>query len=136
MKARLPLRYLHKTKKRSEQKDIKELAPLLQIDSERRQPLDGTKLPGMEMVSMVIVFLVILLATRPWIACTMQEELDGTKTPGMKRVSMVIVSLARNLVIKPWTVETMQKKALEILNTLLDVGHVTKLATLLHTVIL
>ena len=49
---------------------------------------------------------------------------------------MVTISLASNLVINPWTVETMQKKVLEILNTLLDVGHVTELATLLHTVIL
>ena len=88
------------------------------------------------MVSMVIVFLVILLATRPWIVSTMQEELDGTKNLGMKRVSMVTASLASNLVIKPWTVETMQKKVLEILNTLLDDGHVIKLVTLLQTVIL
>ena len=135
MKSRLPLRYLHKTKKTSEQKDIKELAPLLQIDSERRQPLDGTKLLGMEMVSMVIVFLVVLLATRPWTVSTMQEEVDGTKTPGMKRVSMVTISLASNLVIKPWTIESMQKKVLETMNTLLDVGHVTELSILLHTVI-
>ena len=85
---------------------------------------------------MVIVFLVILLGTRPWTISTMQEELNGTKTSGMKRVSMVTVSLASNLVIKPWTVETMQKKVLEILNSLVDVGHVTELATLLHTVIL
>ena len=87
------------------------------------------------MVSMVIVFLVVLLVTRPWTVSTMQEELDGTKTPGMKRVSMVTVSLASNLVIKHWTLETMQKNTLEILNTLLDVGHVTELVTLLHIVI-
>ena len=111
------------------------MAPLLQTDSERRQPLDGTKLPSMEMVSMVIVFLVVLLATRPWTVSTMQEELDGTKTPNMKRVSMVTISLASNLVINPWTVETMQKKVLEVLNTLLDARHVTELVTLLHTVI-
>lgn len=85
---------------------------------------------------MVIVFLVILLATRPWTISTMQEELDGIKTSGMKRASMVIVFLASNLVIKPWTVETMQKKVLKILNTLLDVGHVIELATLLPIVIL
>ena len=84
---------------------------------------------------MVIVFLVILLATRPWTVSTMQEELDGTKTLGMKRVSMVVVSLSSNLVIKPWTVETMQNKVLEILNTLLNAGHVTELVTLLPTVI-
>ena len=88
------------------------------------------------MVSMVYVFLVVLLATRPWTISTMQEKLDGTKTPGMKRVSMVIVSLASNLVTKPWTIETMQKEVLEILNTLLDVGHVIELVTLLQTVIL
>ena len=85
---------------------------------------------------MVIVFLVVLLATRPWTVSTMQEELDGTKTLSMKTISMVTVSLASNLVIKPWTIETMQKKVLEILNNLLDVGHVTELATLLQTVIL
>ena len=88
------------------------------------------------MVSMAIVSLVVLLATRPWTVRTMQEELDGTKTPGMKRVSMATISLASNLVIKPWTIETMRKKVLEILNTLLDVGHVTELATLLQTIIL
>lgn len=85
---------------------------------------------------MVIFFLVVLLATRPWTVSTMEEELDGKQTPSMKRVSMVIVSLASNLVIKSWTIETMQKKVLQILNTLLDARHVTKLATLLQTVIL
>ena len=111
------------------------MAPLLQTDSERRQPLDGTKLPGMEMVAMVIVFLVVPLATRPWTISTMQEELDGTKTPSMKRVSMITIYLASNLVTKPWTVETMQKEVLEISTTLLDVGHVTTLAILPHIVI-
>ena len=113
------------------------MTPLLKKDSEKRQPQDGTKLPGMKKVSMVIVSLVINLVTKPWTVSTMQEEvLNGTKLLGMKRVSMVIVSLVINLVIKPWTAETMQKEVLEIPTTLLDVGHVTALAIFLHFVIL
>ena len=89
------------------------------------------------MVLMVIVFLVVLLATRPWTVSTMQEEvLDGTKLTGIERVSMVIVSLVIDLVTKPWTIETIQKEVLEIPTTLLDVGHVTILAILLHFSIL
>ena len=78
------------------------MAPLLKEDSERRQPHNGTKPPGMKKVSMVISLLVINLATKPWIESTMQKEmLKGTKLLGMKRVSMVIVFLVINLATKP-----------------------------------
>ena len=50
------------------------MAPLLKKDSEKRQPQDGTKLPGMKKVSMVIVSLVINLVTKTWIAEAMQKE--------------------------------------------------------------
>ena len=50
------------------------MAQVLKTDSEKRQPQDGTKLPRMEMVSMVIVFHVMLLATKPWIVEAMQKE--------------------------------------------------------------
>ena len=65
-----------------------------------------------------------------------RQPQDGTKLLGMKKVSMVIVSLVINLVTKPFTVEAMKKEVLEIPTTLLDVGHVTALAILVHIAIL
>ena len=63
---------LQRTYKTSDQEDlkelIKELAPLLKADLERKQSQDGTKFPRMEMVLMVIVILVIILDTKPWTA--------------------------------------------------------------------
>ena len=50
------------------------MAPLLKKDSEKRQPQDGTKLPSMKKVSVVIVYLVINLVTKPWTAESMQKE--------------------------------------------------------------
>ena len=113
------------------------MAPLLKIDSKKRQPQDGTKLSGMKKVSMVIVSLVINLVTKPWIVSTLQEEvLNGTKLLGMEIVSMVIAFHVMLLATKPWTTEAMQKEMLKIPTTLLDVGHVTALAILLHIDIL
>ena len=68
---------LQRTQKTSNQEDlkelIKELAPLLKADLERKQSQDGTKFPGMEMVLMAIVILVIILDTKPWTAEAMWE---------------------------------------------------------------
>ena len=109
----------------------------LKKDLETRQPHSGTKLLGMKKVSMVIVSLVINLVTKPWTVSTMQEEvLDRTKILGMKMDSIIIISLVINLVTNPWTIEAMQKEVLKIPTTLLDIGHVTTLAILLHISIL
>ena len=52
---------------------IKELAPLLKEDLERKKSQDGSKFPWMEMVLMVIVILVIILDTKPWTVEAMWE---------------------------------------------------------------
>ena len=72
MKEKLLSKYLQRTQKTSDQEDlkelIKELAPLLKADLERKKSQDGTKFLGIEMVLMVIVILVIILDTKPWTA--------------------------------------------------------------------
>jgi hypothetical protein len=72
LKEKLLSKDLQRTQKTSDQEDlkelIKELAPLLKVDLERKQSQDGTKFLGMEMILMVIVILVIILDTKPWTA--------------------------------------------------------------------
>ena len=64
MKENLLFKDLQRTHKTSDQEDlnnsIKELAPLLKIDLERKKSQDG-----IEMFLMVIAILVISLATKP-----------------------------------------------------------------------
>ena len=75
--------------------DIKKLAPLLKKVSEKRQPKDGTKLPGMKKVSMVIVFPVINLVTKPWTTKTMQNEVLEIPTIllGVGHVTVLVILL-------------------------------------------
>ena len=77
LKEKLLSKDLQRTHKTSGQEDlkelIKELAPLLKEDLERKQSQDGTKFLGMEMVLMVIGILVIILDTKPWTAEAMWE---------------------------------------------------------------
>ena len=84
LKEKLLSKDLHKTLKTSDQEDlkelIKELAPLLKADSEKRQFQDGTKFLGMEMVLMVIVILLIILYAKPWTIEAMWKGMLETPT--------------------------------------------------------
>ena len=75
------------------------MAPLLKTDSEKRQPQDGTKLPRMEMVSMVIVFHVMLLATKPWIVEAMQKEVLEIPTTLLDVGHVTAFAILPNIVI-------------------------------------
>ena len=75
MKAKLLLVYLHRIKKNSkDQKNIKELVPLLKASSKKIHRQRGTRHPCMNIDSMVISIHVMVLVTRLWTVHSMEEE--------------------------------------------------------------
>ena len=72
MKSKLLPTYLQKTSKNLE--EIKELVLLLRASSEKTYHQSGTRYPGMNIDSMVIVIHVMVLVTRLWTVHSMEEE--------------------------------------------------------------
>ena len=70
----LPI-HLHMTTKNLEDKKcLKKLALHLKSNSKKRQLQGGTKVRGMNVISMVIVMHVTVLVTRLWVVLAMGEE--------------------------------------------------------------
>ena len=66
--------HLHMTTKILEvKKCIKKLGLVLKASLEKKQLQDGTKVPGMKMDLMVIVFLVLTLVIKLWIVDSTEE---------------------------------------------------------------